>query len=432
MIYELLIILIIMMLISYSFCGKDFFAPATMLLIGFIFSVLSAIYNLRLWKFTLSSFTVAIVVSALALSVVINATIHHVVQKTNFVLKKMEESKINRKITVCVLILQLFVVAIMLQQVRRIGGSGSLASVMVLYRAKTAYGTNLSDQLPGWIRQLLNFSSVLSYIYLYNIFQFYKSMKRRELIGCILVPVISSIASLLTGGRFATMALIVGAMVMWCLVRIKRTGMQRVFRIRTIIAFVVVGILAMYLFWVSKNLVGRTGDSDILSYITHYSGGSIPGLDLYFKNPPSKSYIWGKETFYSLNNGLRKLGVLDIPYYYIHHEFRQSGGISIGNVYTALRDYHYDFGTFGLFFLHFVFSACISTLYEVEKKRHSTIGIMLNGILYQCVVFYTVSNYFFATFVGFGFLIKLVMLVILYELLIRKRVKVTCRVGKYH
>ena len=157
-----------MMLISYSFCGKDFFAPATMLLIGFIFSVLSAIYNLRLWKFTLSSFTVAIVVSALALSVVINATIHHVAQKTNFVLKVKEESKINRKITVCVLILQLFVVAIMLQQVRRIGGSGSLASVMVLYRAKTAYGTNLSDQLPGWIRQLLNFSSVLSYINLYN------------------------------------------------------------------------------------------------------------------------------------------------------------------------------------------------------------------------------------------------------------------------
>lgn len=86
-----------MMLISYSFCGKDFFAPATMLLIGFIFSVLSAIYNLRLWKFTLSSFTVAIVVSALALSVVINATIHHVVQKTNFVLKKWKKVKSTGK-----------------------------------------------------------------------------------------------------------------------------------------------------------------------------------------------------------------------------------------------------------------------------------------------------------------------------------------------
>ena len=112
--------------------------------------------------------------------------------------------------------------------------------------------------------------------------------------------------------------------------------------------------------------------------------------------------------------------MLDIPYYYIHHEFRRSGGASIGNIYTALRDYHYDFGLGGLLVLHTAFSVIFAFWYEYQKKRRSHLGILLWAMVYYCVVFYPISNSFFASVVSFGFVIRAALLAVLYRLLIQR------------
>ena len=131
----------------------------------------------------------------------------------------------------------------------------------------------------------------------------------------------------------------------------------------------------------------------------------MENLDLYFKYPPTQSNIWGAETFYALINALRRLGVIEINAYLVHREFRSIGNISMGNIYTALRDYHYDFGMIGIYILHSVFTIFISVYYEILNKSRGNYPIILGSMMYYSVATYMFTQEFFCNIISFGFLI---------------------------
>lgn len=417
MIYALLAALVLLSLASYGLCGRDFFAPATMLCLAFTFSCACALYNLPRWQFTLAPRTVTLIVGALALSVGINAWARACFQRVRVQPWQGQAVPIPLWVSAGILLVLGAVLLVMLAQVRRIGGGGSLAAAMAVFRAKNAYSLSLSDQLPGWVRQLLNLSAVVAFLYLFHLIWFGRRLGRLGLALNAAILAVCIGVSLLTGGRFSAMTMVVAGAVLWYMLR---SGGPRAWKLGTLLRVMAAVLAVLYGFYAVKTLVGRQSEDTLVEYITHYAGGGIPGLDLYLQDPPAPSGIWGKETFYSLNNGLRKLGVLDIPYYYIHHEFRRSGGASIGNIYTALRDYHYDFGLGGLLVLHTAFSVIFAFWYEYQKKRRSHLGILLWAMVYYCVVFYPISNSFFASVVSFGFVIRAALLAVLYRLLIQR------------
>lgn len=417
MIYALLAALVLLSLASYGLCGRDFFAPATMLCLAFTFSCACALYNLPRWQFTLAPRTVTLIVGALALSVGINAWARACFQRVRVQPWQGQAVPIPLWVSAGILLVLGAVLLVMLAQVRRIGGGGSLSAAMAVFRAKNAYGLSLSDQLPGWVRQLLNLSAVVAFLYLFHLIWFGRRLGRLGLALNAAILAVCIGVSLLTGGRFSAMTMVVAGAVLWYMLR---SGGPRAWKLGTLLRVMAAVLAVLYGFYAVKTLVGRQSEDTLVEYITHYAGGGIPGLDLYLQDPPAPSGIWGKETFYSLNNGLRKLGVLDIPYYYIHHEFRRSGGVSIGNIYTALRDYHYDFGLGGLLVLHTAFSVIFAFWYEYQKKRRSHLGILLWAMVYYCVVFYPISNSFFASVVSFGFVIRAALLAVLYRLLIQR------------
>ena len=424
MIYCLLAALVLLSLASYGLCGRDFFAPATMLCLAFIFSCACALYNLSRWQLELAPRTVGVILGAVSITVGINVWAHGCFQRVRVPAWSGRESPVPVWVSAVILLALGAVLVVMLEQVRRIGGGGSLANAMVIFRAKNAYGIQLSDQLPGWVRQLLNGSAVVAFLYLFHLIRFGRRMGKTNLVLNLLILAACVAVSLLTGGRFSAMTMGVAGAVLWYMLR---SGGPRGWKLGTLLRVMAAALAVLYGFYAVKTLVGRQSEETLVEYITHYAGGGIPGLDLYLKDPPAPSGIWGKETFYSLNNGLRKLGLLDIPYYYIHHEFRQSGGTSIGNIYTALRDYHYDFGMAGMVLLHTLFSAVFSFWYEYQKKRRSHLGILIWAMVYYCVVFYPISNSFFASVVSFGFVIRLGLLVLLYFVLIQKKGDPPCR-----
>ena len=417
MIYALLAALVLLSLASYGLCGRDFFAPATMLCLAFTFSCACALYNLPRWQFTLAPRTVTLIVGALALSVGINAWARACFQRVRVQPWQGQAVPIPLWVSAGILLVLGAVLLVMLAQVRRIGGGGSLAAAMAVFRAKNAYGLSLSDQLPGWVRQLLNLSAVVAFLYLFHLIWFGRRLGRLGLALNAAILAVCIGVSLLTGGRFSAMTMVVAGAVLWYMLR---SGGPRAWKLGTLLRVMAAVLAVLYGFYAVKTLVGRQSEDTLVEYITHYAGGGIPGLDLYLQDPPAPSGIWGKETFYSLNNGLRKLGVLDIPYYYIHHEFRRSGGASIGNIYTALRDYHYDFGLWGLLVLHTAFSVIFAFWYEYQKKRRSHLGILLWAMVYYCVAFYPISNSFFASVISFGFVIRAALLAGLYRLLIQR------------
>ena len=424
MIYLLLAALVLLTLVSYGLCGRDFFAPGTMLCLAFVFSCASALYNASYWQLDLAPRTVGVIVSALSITVGVNIWAHGCFQRVRVQPWSGRATPIPVWVSAGLLAALGVVLVVMLAQIRRIGGGGSFASAMVIFRAKNAYGVDLADQLPGWVRQMLNASAVIAFLYLFHLIWFGRRLGRLHLALNAAVLAACVTVSLLTGGRFSAMTMVVAGAVLWYMLR---SGGPRGVRLKTLFWVMMAALAVLYGFYAVKALVGRQSDQTVVEYITHYAGGGIPGLDLYLKDPPAPSGIWGKETFYALNNGLRKLGLLDIPYYYIHHEFRQSGGVSVGNIYTALRDYHYDFGMVGMYLLHTVFSVAFCFYYEYQKKRRSHLGILVWAMVYYCVVFYPISNSFFASVVSFGFGIRLGLLVFLYLLLIRKKGDAPCR-----
>lgn len=414
-----------MLFVSYFFTGKDLLTPATMLIMVFLFSSVSAMYKMKTWQFSLGNDAVVFILLSLTISILINMIVHYQYRKAKFCPKISDITPIADSMVLMAIMVLVMTCFVLIRSVLSIAGTGgSIATIMQSYRAKSAYSTDIENQLPMWVRQIINLSSSICYIFIFNIIYFWKELNKKQKIGNILVVCISILSSLITGGRFSSMCTFVAALMMFHLIKIKRTGKYRIFNYKSIIRIIILVLLILYGFYAVKELVGRKSDDTIVEYITHYAGGSVPGFDLYLKYSPYPSNIWGKETFYSLINTLRRIGVVNIPYYYIHHEFRLSNGVSIGNVYTALRDYHYDFGVAGMFLLHTIFTLVFSVFYEIEKKRCSDLGIIVYSMMYYCVVFYSISNYFYANIVALGFIIRVILIYLLYMILLRKQLRI--------
>lgn len=423
MIHILIAGLILLLIASYSINGKDFFAPATMMIISLTISGFCAVYNLPKWQFCLRLRTVFFILTCMILSIAINSLVnnYYAFNHKKGVIIEEHLLPISSFMSIVAIIILGGACVIIYRSVAKIGGGGSFNMMMQNYRAKSAYSTDVENQLPNSIRQIINFSNSLCYIFVFNIIYFWKELSAKDKIENFIVVVLFLISSLLTGGRFSALCLIVAAFIMFYLIKIKKTKRYKVLGLKTIIKVSALLLVVLYGFYAVKELVGRESDDSILDYVTHYMGGSIPGFDLYIKDPIYDSEIWGKETFYSLNNNLRKLGVSDIPYYYVHHEFRLSNGYSIGNIYTALRDYYYDFGMFGMYVLHAAFTIVFSIFYERIKAKPNNLGIIIYSMMYYGVVFYSISNYFFANCISIGFLIRIFTVAMLYKLLIRKK-----------
>lgn len=403
--------------------GKDFFAPSTILMISWIFSTLCAIYKLDVWKFEIGNLYMFLTISSLSITVVINALVHNYFQKKPAIKVEENDTPINNLFVLLVLFFSLLVCFILYKYINKIGKGSDFGELMTNYRMKTAYGTNTEEQLPGFVRQLLNVLKSVEFILSFNLIFFWDKLKKKYIIINIVVLLICVFANLLTGGRFSTLSLIIGSFYYFHMATVKKNGKYAQFTLSQILKTLIVILAVLYGFFFVKGLVGRVSDDSAIDYIAHYVGGSVPGFNLFLNSPTPSSQIVGKETFYSLVQNLRKLKIIDVPYYYIHHEFRAINGVGIGNIYTALRDYYYDFGIFGMYMFHILFSVVYSIFYEKIKVEPKTIHILLFSLMYYCVLMYPISNYFYSNVISIGFFINVIWVYIMYLFLIKKKIR---------
>ena len=186
----------------------------------------------------------------------------------------------------------------------------------------------------------------------------------------------------------------------------------------------------MGIFFLTKSFVGRAGQNNtlnIMDYCAYYTGTQYICLDEYFQNPPIASNIWGKETFYNLISFLIRYNLINIPPYIGHLEFRPVGGGFTNNVYTSLRLYHYDFGWIGMLFLHSLSVIILSVFYEYTKKKRSNLSILIFALMYYTIVMSFFFERFYTNIFSTNFIKILAETLIVYELLIRKRIKLVFR-----
>lgn len=436
MIYLLLISLVVLFLFCYLFSGKDFFAPAAVQLLTFVGSVLMCIYFM--WSmdapYEFHWATIEIIALTMAMTGIIGIVVHHLFSKIKIQAHTPESvdiSPISSGVSILFVGIIFFTMIWILAELRRIGGtSGSFGNIVSRFHALNSYSTEEFARLPFLLRQLLKITRVLLLLYGFNFIRFFHKMKTGQKCMNILILGFCIVTLLITGGRTSTVNQLIGYFVIFHLLRIQKDGRYKQYGVKALIRIVLFLIVILIFFFLVKNFVGRNSRNETMNladYIAYYTGSQYITLDQYFQRPPSASGIFGKETFYSMNQFLINYKLVDGHPYIVHLEFRPIGTGFSTNVYTFLRSYHCDFGMVGMYLLHGLSILFMTLFYEYVKKRRGNLGILIFGQMYYTIVLSFFAERFYSKIFSVDYVGHLLLLISLYELFIRKRIRLKFR-----
>ena len=117
---------------------------------------------------------------------------------------------------------------------------------------------------------------------------------------------------------------------------------------------------------------------------------------------------------------LQKFGFVDVSGIYLTNsnlEFRRSNGVSIGNVYGAVRRYYNDFGIMGVIVLQTICSFFFNAFYtkiKQQSKQKSKFTYFLYAYLSYHVFEMPIDDTFYKSFISFNFLTTLIVLFAVY------------------
>lgn len=426
MLYVLLMILIgIFMFVIIA--DKDIFSPAAIICESYMLAVICASLNIELWNISLSIKTLKIILIGVLSFVIPSLILLHtyIKDKKNDVEEEQMRFSLNKKIYIVFLILQVITLFLYLfYVVKTIGGTGptfSISKILYIYRQETSYN-GLESQIPTFVNQLVKVSQLIGYISLY--YFMYNKIVLKNKNECktmnILSMVLYILVSMLSGGRYKMISFFLAMIVMYLLlnykVKRKNTNIKQVFKI----TFIIVAIL--FVFSQTRAIVGRTSEDSFVTYISSYFGGSIQSLNLYLDDSYVKSDIFGKETFYAINNTLSKFDIVE-PYR-MHLEFRTSNGVSTGNVYTALRCFYQDFGISGIVVMQALLAIIWTSWYKKLKKDRKIFEFDSSLLFYcmfiNCLFFNSYRDNFFSSTLSVSTLSIIIYFIIVKKLLIKK------------
>ena len=436
MIYILFTFLLVLFVSCYLFSGKDFFAPATIQILTFAGSFFMCIYFMLSmnavhefhWK------TIIIIITAMGLTSLIGVAVHSLFKRIAIKAHtpgSVALSPISGSILALFVGVILFTIMWLLLEIRRIGGtSGSFFETMKRFHDINSYSIDETGRLPWLLTQLLTLLRILFLIFAFNLIRFFKILTVSQKCANFFVLGLCCLGLLLTGGRTPVINQIICCFMLFHLLRIQKSGKYKQYEFKTFVRFALLLIAVMGSFFLAKSFVGRAGRNNSMNpvdYLAYYTGTQYIAFDQYLQHPPYSSSIIGKETFYYFNQFLINYKLVDIPPYIVHLEFRPVGAGFGTNVYTFLRAYHHDFGMGGMWILHSLSILLLSSFYEFVKKRRGSLGILIFSQMYYTIVMSFFAERFYSNVFSLNYLKQIVIMVILYELLIRKRIRLKFR-----
>lgn len=441
MIFLLLFSILLLLVIAYFINNKDIMSPSVLLCIIYFISTLGAIYNIEAWNINLHFKTYIIIILGLV-SFILGEWFVNLL-KWNNKPRKLSGKEINKitptiiyvqpyKIlfTICFQVISLF---FYYKEIYRIslyfGGASDLSGVLKNYRLASSYTTQ-AEGMNTIISQFVNVASVLGYLYLFIFIHnviYVKSKVTRNIV--YLLPVILyGVITFMSASRSELFYLVIAALIMSYILMQKRVNWSINLTFKYIRIGLIFIVIFIGLFSYSRNLVGRSIEYKPIEYVTSYAGGSIQLLDSYTQNPPTSDGHFGSETFIGIQKFFNKIGLSDYQRLY-HLEFRNSGSLG-GNVYTALRRYYQDFGYIGVFLCQVISAIVYSYFYNMIKRQKSNDSVsnywvIIYSMLMHGIFMHSITETFFAEMLSIGWLIKFILIGVVYWLVVDLRVKLS-------
>lgn len=411
---------------------RDLMAPAFIFCVMYTFSIGSALINRKRWGLEISVKTFTIYTVGLLIFILVNLTCKYIFSKDRQVFLKSESIQrinINYTFTLVLVVISIITIYMWIKNVKIIAGvSVSLGQIMEAYRLKTSYSVNADVSMPGYITQLAKIVIASGYVYgfifINNVLS--KDFKRRDIL--LLIPVLLYvIMSIYDSNRLNFLQIAATFVVYYYLLASTDSNFNKKagkFLCKLLILF----SLLLLVFYSVRLLVGREGSKDtgLIEYITMYSGGPLKLFDMFIRDPIHSTDVWGKETFISLNGNLNDLGIINIPKYLGHKEFRSYNGIGLGNVYSAYREWYADFGMTGVVVLQSIFATFFSIFYYTLKSVGYTkhrFALIMYGYMAATIFLHPIDDQFFRMFVSIGFLIYVVIFYAIY-MMSSKKIKI--------
>lgn len=434
MIYILLISLIVLFVLSHLFSGKDILAPATIQILTFAGSTFFCIFFMISMGdfYTFHWETIGLVSATMALSAVTGICVHAIFNKIEVQEYTQEDTALSPISTFANIVAIAFIIITiywLLMEIRQIGGSsGTLSQAISGYRIESTFSPDADNRLPFLLRQMMALMQVLFLLYGFNFINYFGDLSIGKKISNLLILSLIGLCLLLQGNRTVLINQVISCLMVFHVLRIRKLGTYKPYNMKSFVRMICVFVVILGVFYASKAFIGRTSrneEMNIADYTAFYCGNGIIELDRYLQKPLSPSNIWGKETFYGLNQFLSKFDGLGREPYSVHLEFRPLIAGYSSNTYTFLRSYHHDFGMVGVFVLHFISMLILSMFYEFVKKRRGDVGILIFSSMYYTIVMSFFAERFFSNLATVSFVKQLIILIILYEVLIRKRIRFT-------
>lgn len=405
MIYLLCICVFGLFVLSAIVFKRDFTAPAVLITLGFVISLLCCCIYADEWNF--SDYRLFwVIISGLSGFILACWLAFVFVKKrktksckiTNMKISTVDEVDIsNIKLTIY-LGIQLVFILFQIYDLYRNSRGGSLAYAIGYY-----YSMNSSGTLE-YKSQVLNIAGILimpaNYIILYVLAR--KITHRRKVDVLLILNVgVSIVSSLLSGTRTTLFMYAISFSVMFIIQKQRVTKKKMNINLKNIIKFFIVFYLAIVVFSSLFSLQGRTiSDLTMVDLIANYLGAPIKNLELFIKdNITNNGKPAGSATFMNTYTWLNELigkQIFDLPNLY---KYRWNKGKILGNVYTQFMPLYYDYGIVGVFFVMFILGFFCQKIYNKVKMQADNNRIDYRLILYSytafAIVFCFFSNKFF-------------------------------------
>ena len=430
----LLILLIILLFFISLFFTRDFFSPSSIICLTYLFSLGLASLNVYEWKFSLSSLTFNIVflgIISFFLGCLFCSLFRNKKYKKN--IENDSEPKLHffnvSKLNLLILLfVQLLTFILNFYYVQKIAGTISLSNIGEVignYRLISAYSEN-AESIPGFVIQMVKFSNLILYfitiIFINNNFynkNYNNNEKNNNIFSYLIVSfIINSAISLLSGGRYNLISNLISIFIIYTFFNRLISDNNNI-NFKSTIKTVFLIFALLFVFSSFRSVVGRTNDSDFVSYISSYFGGSVPLLNRYLeKNPsPSSNVEFGYETFYPVHRFLNKFGISK-SYRRGNQEFLTSGSL-IGNVYTSFKPMYIDFGIIGILFLQFMLGFIWQKFYNYIKVKTSFSGkriiyLVFYSMLIVTLFLHSYSEGFYSLVFSPGFFTQILYSVVIY------------------
>lgn len=313
------------------------------------------------------------------------------------------------------------------------GDFNSFSEALAIFKTQTSYSNSIS--IPHYLNLMFKIPELSSYIFIYVFFKKIYSSSNKNIFYAIysnlyylLVPFLYIIKELLSSSRITILQLTFASITFGFFIWYQTNNWKKNINYKFIIAFLITGLIGLSGFYFSASLIGRSNTKNIIEYITMYSGGSIECLNQYiqYPNPVDESTIIGNETFYPLIRSLDKYGITNCDIdskQTAHLSFRYYNDTMIGNVYTAYRRWHHDFGYIGLIILNAVMSLIINYCYYSFKYKFNQSKweflFILYGYISYSIFLHPIDSYFYTTIFQITFLTNIILFLMLYILILK-------------